>query len=79
MKLKRFAQWWKAATPEAKRSLAKAAGSSYQSLSNAAQGLKKIAPERAGRIESALGGELKRGDLCETCRRCPYYQEGETG
>lgn len=79
MKLKKFAKWWKAAPPDAKRALAKASGSSYNSLSNAAQGLRDIGPERAGRIESALGGELKRGDLCETCRRCPYYQEGEIG
>ena len=77
MKLKKFAKWWRAAPPDAKRALAKASGSSYNSLSNAAQGLRDIGPERAGRIESALGGELKRGDLCETCRACVYYQEGE--
>ena len=76
MKLKKFAKWWKAASPDAKRALAKASGSSYNSLSNAAQGLRDIGPERAGRIESALAGELSRGELCETCRRCPYYQEG---
>ena len=79
MKLKKFAKWWRAASPDAKRALAKASGSSYNSLSNAAQGLKQIAPERAARIETALGRELQRGELCDTCRRCPYYQDGEIG
>ena len=73
MKLKKFANWWKRATPDAKRALATASKSSYNSLSNAAQGLREIAPERAGRIEAALDGELTRGDLCETCQRCKYY------
>ena len=79
MKLKKFAKWWRAAPPDAKRALAKASGSSYNSLSNAAQGLRDLGPERAGRIEAALGKELQRGELCETCRRCPYYLEGEIG
>ena len=74
MKLNKFATWWRRASPEEKRALAKAAGSSYSALGNAAQGQKKIAPDRASRIESALDGELTRGDLCETCRRCVYFK-----
>lgn len=77
MKLKKFAQWWKAATPSAKRALAKASDSSYNSLAQVAQGVRDIAPERAGRIESALNGELTRGDLCETCKRCVYFRKGD--
>lgn len=68
-------KWWWAASAEAKRQLAKASGTSYFHLSNltTVEG-KTIGPELAGRIETALGGELKRGDLCETCRACVYFK-----
>lgn len=74
MKLKKFAQWWKTASAMQKRQVAKNAKSSYSHLSNVVHGTRDIGPELAGRIESALGGELKRGDLCETCRACVYFK-----
>lgn len=75
-----FVSWWRNASAESKRRLAREAGTSYVHLSNLThvEG-KTIGPELAGRIESALAGELSRGELCETCRRCPYYQKGEIG
>ena len=74
MRLRKFAQWWRAATAAQKRRLAKRAGSSYVALSNAAHGFRQIGAERAGRLEAASDGQLKRGELCATCARCPYYQ-----
>lgn len=79
MKLKFFTRWWAKASPEEKRAVAKASGSSYNALSNVAQGVRDVGPERAGRIEAATAGALRRGQLSVTCAGCRYYQQVEKG
>lgn len=74
MKAKKFAYWWKTASAIEKRQVAKDAKSSYSHLSNVVHGTRDIGPELAGRIETALSGELTRGDLCATCRACVYFK-----
>lgn len=75
MKLNFFARWWARATPEEKNALAKSAGSSYVSLAHIATGVRDVGPERAGRIEKATHGALRRGELSVTCAGCRYYRE----
>lgn len=77
MRLKKFSEWWRAATAKKKRQLAARSGSSYVSLSNAAHGARKIGAERAARIELASKGELPRGELAEVCARCTYYKNNQ--
>jgi len=74
VKVKKFAMWWRRALPDAKRQVAKDAKTSYSHLSNVVHGTRDIGPELAGRIETALSGELTRGDLCATCRACVYFK-----
>jgi len=74
MVLKAFHRWWTHASPAQKRKLAARADSSYQALAHVAHGVRDLSPERAARIERATGGEMTRGDLCATCRSCPYWR-----
>lgn len=74
MKVKKFTDWWRSASVDDKRSLAQAVKSSVSTLRHVVYGQRAASADLAGRIESALNGELTRGDLCETCRACVYFK-----
>lgn len=68
-------KWWNAATPEAKRELAGAVGTTYGALHQMAgayrtAGRVSLSPAMAAKIEHGTSGEIKREDLCTACRRC---------
>lgn len=74
MKMKKFTDWWRSASVDDKRSLARAVKSSVSTLRHVVYGQRAASADLAGRIETALGGELTRGDLCATCRACVYFK-----
>lgn len=74
MKMKKFADWWRRASVDDKRELARAVKSSVSTLRHVVYGQRAASADLAGRLETALNGELKRGDLCATCRACVYFK-----
>lgn len=76
MKMKKFADWWRRASGDDKRELARAVKSSVSTLRHVVYGQRAASADLAGRIEEALNFQLTRGDLCDTCKRCVYFKEG---
>ena len=67
--------WWQGATPEGKRNLAAAVGTTVPALHQMAHayrtaGVVNLSPETAKKIEQALAGAIKREHLCRDCREC---------
>lgn len=81
-------KWLKAATKQEHEDLIRLAGTTYSYINQLANESRKASPEMAGRIAYAAaqiawsGGresfnrlpKLERGDLNDTCNKCPYYK-----
>lgn len=81
-----FKAWMQRATKEQKTQLAGDAGSSEAALRQAAEGYRtngqvSITAEFAARIEVAAKKQvnalpkIRREDLCQTCKECPYQKQ----
>ena len=73
MNSKVFTKWWRGQSAERRHALVKRMSTTYVRMAQIASGYRPVTVERAAAIEAATDGELTRGELCETCRRCPYY------
>lgn len=71
-----YKRWMAGSTPQRKKEVAVRAKTSLPMLYHINTGYRKPSSELAARIEGACGGELTRGDISETCSRCPYYKRG---
>ncbi len=76
MTRKNFKRWMEKNTPEAKKELAARAGTNTALLYQLSSGVRNASADTAGRIEDSLNGEVRRGDLCDACAKCPYYKQG---
>ena len=73
-----FKSWFNNAEKERREALAKAAHTSINAMWQWASNVKPMSAKKAAEIEMAarkLGEPLRRGDMCETCAECPYYNE----
>jgi hypothetical protein len=85
MNLTKYKQWMKAATVEQKSTAAEKADTSLAHLYQLSTGFRKASPDLAARVEKGIevanrGTELpviRRGDLAETCAKCPFYKDCE--
>jgi len=72
--------WWTSASPEDKKALAEAAGTTVPALHQSAHAYRSsgelsLSPELARRIEIALNGAVKREQMCPACSRCEYVSK----
>jgi len=68
---------WLSLSPDQKRELADACGTSVGSLHQAAHAYRTageltLSPELARVVELALGGAVKREQMCPACGKCEY-------
>ena len=80
---KALAAWVKAAWPETLKIFEALARTTIATYRQWLTGRRRLTPEKAAVIETATriiadtnpeSPILTRGELCETCRSCPYYQ-----
>jgi hypothetical protein len=62
------------ATVAEKQAAADAAGTSLAHLYQLSSGYRSASAALAARIEAAVPA-IKRGDLSETCAKCPYFKD----
>lgn len=83
-----LALWLGEATPRVKALLCSLAGTSDSMFRQWVSRRRNLSAEKAGDIEDAMlqlsreypdevPPALTRGDLCDACRKCPYYQAVE--
>jgi DNA-binding transcriptional regulator YdaS (Cro superfamily) len=70
-------QYWLSLDPSQKRALAELCGTSVGSLHQAAHAYRTageltLSPELARDIELALGGTIRREQMCPACAKCEY-------
>jgi len=80
--------WLKEATPALKQLLSKTAGTSEAMYRQWVAGRRGISADKAGALEVAMAeikqrfpeapDPLTRGDLCEACKKCPFYLDKTT-
>lgn len=78
-----LAKWLNAITPSMRQMLSRMAGTSESMYRQWVQGRRGLSAEKAGALEEAMiflharhpgvPDPLTRGDLCEACRKCPYF------
>lgn len=88
--MNRLKKWLRSATKEQRSQLATVSRLSKQFIYQLSEGLRKITPETAGKLEEAtkkiqhhiievspeqkLPEILTRGEICRTCSNCAYYK-----
>ncbi len=85
--LPKLKKWIEGVTPAIAKRLAEIADTSDSMFRQWIPGRRGISADMAGRLEAAMRliksknpevpDPLTRGDLCEACRECPYFQEGQ--
>ena len=87
-KAAKLGEWLKKASPELRAELSHLAATSEAMYRQWITGRRAMSADKAGAIESVMRyfarnrenapAPLTRGDLCETCRRCNYFQASQS-
>lgn len=75
MELKTLQRWWKRQSAADKARIAARAHTTVGYISQVVNGHRKASAEFSAKLVKGNAG-LTRGDVCETCARCPYHGDG---